>query len=44
MKKARRGSPLIAFVGHRFSHAVQPVQLSATIVNGIAQSSRMASR
>ena len=27
--------PLIALVGHRFSQAVQPVQLSATIVKGM---------
>src|SRR5215831_6221793 len=34
MKKAFFGSPLIAPVGQRFSHAVQPVQFSATMVNG----------
>src|SRR5215470_19716751 len=35
MKKAFLGSPLIAVVGQRFSQAVQPVQFSATMVNGI---------
>src|SRR4030095_12348783 len=35
MKKAFFGSPLIAAVGQRFSQAVQPVQFSATMVNGI---------
>src|SRR5262245_42886954 len=35
IKKAFFGSPLIARVGHRFSHAVHPVQFSATIVNGM---------
>src|SRR5262245_32018365 len=35
MKNAFFGSPLIAVVGQRFSHAVQPVQFSATMVNGI---------
>src|SRR5262249_27152209 len=34
MKNAFFGSPLIATVGQRFSHAVQPVQFSATMVNG----------
>src|SRR5579862_8962305 len=36
MKNAFLGSPLIALVGQRFSHAVQPVQLSATMVKGMA--------
>src|SRR6267142_1739987 len=35
MKNAFFGSPLIARVGQRFSHAVQPVQFSATIVKGM---------
>jgi hypothetical protein len=37
MKYAFFGSPLIARVGQRFSHAVQPVQFSATIVKGILE-------
>src|SRR5215813_12420324 len=35
MKKAFFGSPEIACVGHRFSQAVQPVQFSAMIANGM---------
>src|SRR6185503_15598132 len=35
MKNAFFGSPLIAAVGHRFSQAVQPVQFSAMMVNGM---------
>src|SRR6185369_17955451 len=35
MKNAFFGSPLMARVGQRFSHAVQPVQFSATIVKGM---------
>jgi hypothetical protein len=35
IRKAFFGSPLIARVGHRFSHAVQPVQFSAMIVKGM---------
>src|SRR5262245_18667061 len=35
IRNAFFGSPLIARVGHRFSHAVHPVQFSATIVKGI---------
>jgi len=31
------GSPLIALVGHRFSHAVHHVQFSATIVKGMGE-------
>src|SRR6266478_1449639 len=38
MKNDFLGSPLIARVGQRFSQAVQPVQFSATMVNGIAYS------
>src|SRR5262249_21031358 len=37
MKKAFFGSPLIARVGQRFSHAVHPVQFSATIVKGMVE-------
>src|SRR5512137_453348 len=37
MKNAFFDSPLIARVGQRFSHAVQPVQFSATIVKGILE-------
>src|SRR5436190_10879992 len=37
MKNAFFGSPLIAWVGQRFSQAVQPVQFSATIVKGMLQ-------
>src|SRR6185369_16410628 len=43
MKKAFFGSPLIAWVGHRFSQAVQPVQFSATIVNGMERRYQRAS-
>src|SRR5262249_23043064 len=35
MKNAFLSEPLIACVGQRFSHAVQPVQFSAMIVNGM---------
>src|SRR2546422_6770772 len=35
MKNAFFGSPLIAPVGHRFSHAVHPVQFSAMMANGM---------
>src|SRR6266404_4690112 len=34
IRKAFLGSPEMARVGQRFSHAVQPVQFSATMVNG----------
>src|SRR5262249_61359377 len=36
MKNASRGSPLMALVGQRFSQAVQPVEFSATVVDGIS--------
>src|SRR5215475_187115 len=37
IRKAFFDSPLIARVGHRFSHAVHPVQFSAMIVKGIVK-------
>src|SRR5512134_940752 len=43
MKKAFFGSPLIACVGQRFSHAVHPVQFSATIVKGMKRRYQRAS-